>query len=420
MSQTLDKKKLDLFFAELEKHDEIKGSVALVKKGELLYTNAIGEILNDGKMSIDATPESPYRIGSVTKTFTSALVFQLIDEGKLTLDVKLDKFFPKVVNSGKITIAHLLNHTSGLFSITSRPDYLEYYLSKQSKKKMLNRIYSLTANFEPGKKYEYSNTNYILLGYIIESVCKKNYGKVLDERIVQKLGLKNTFFASNKKVSSFTYEKDWVVQPPTDMSVPHGAGAILSTPTDIAKFIDLLFRGKVVSEKSLSKMKEMSAPDYNGMGLFIFPFNEKRGLGHSGAIDAFHTILIYFEKDELAIAFCTNGERYELNDAMIGILSIYFGRPFEVPDFEAMKKTDPELEKYLGLYTSKQIPLKITIKNKGKQLFGQASGQSEFPLTQIGEHTFKFDAAGVEMVFDPEKNGMIMKQNGKEFSYIKE
>jgi D-alanyl-D-alanine carboxypeptidase len=412
-AQNLDKVKLDSFFNALEKYDQAMGSIAMSKDGKIIYAKAIGDAFNNGVKLQKATTNSLYCIGSITKTFTATMIFQLIDEGKLNLEDKLSKFYPKVTNADKITIAHLLNHASGIHNFTNDEEYLTYMAKKHTKKQMLERIYKLKSDFKPNTKHSYSNSNFVLLGFIIEDLTKMTYAKALQERICQKIGLTQT--SVPKKQFNSSYE-----QPKTHLSIPHGAGAITSTPSDLTKFIEALFAEKLTSKKSLEKMKEMLPPDYHGMGLFIIPFNERRAYGHTGGIDGYQSMLAYFPKDGFAIAYCTNAANYDMNEIMIGALSSYFDKPFEIPDFAKLKEKDPAFTQYEGLYTSKQIPLKITIKDKGKQLFGQASGQSEFPLEKTEEHTFKYDGAGIELIFNPDKKEMTLKQRGKEFLYLKE
>jgi CubicO group peptidase (beta-lactamase class C family) len=135
------------------------------------------------------------------------------------------------------------------------------------------------------------------------------------------------------------------------MSIPGGAGAIVSTPTDLVKFIEALFSLKLVSNTSLSQMKTLT--DGFGMGMFQIPFYEKRAYGHNGGIDGFASNLAYFPEEGLAIAYCTNGQAYPMNNILIGVLSIYFNKPYPIPTFNTTPvslKTE-DLDKYLGVYS---------------------------------------------------------------------
>ena len=162
-------------------------------------------------------------------------------------------------------------------------------------------------------------------------------------------------------------------------------------------------------------MKTMT--DGFGMGMFQIPFYEKSAYGHNGGIDGFASTLAYFPEDSLAVAYCTNGQVYPMNNILIGVLSIYFNKPYSIPTFNL--KTE-DLDKYLGVYSSTQIPLKITITKNAATLFAQATGQQSFPLDPTEKDKFKFDPAGIIMVFNPDKNEMTLKQGGENVVFTKE
>jgi D-alanyl-D-alanine carboxypeptidase len=210
------------------------------------------------------------------------------------------------------------------------------------------------------------------------------------------------------------------------MSIPHGAGAIVSTPNDLTVFITALFANKLISEKSLNKMKEIK--EGYGKGLIRFPFGKKSAYGYNGGIDGFISNLAYFPNERVALSVTANGMNYNFNDILIGVLSIYFNVPFEIPDFEAKEITidGEELKNYEGEFSSKSLPLKITLKVKDDQLYGQATGQSEFPLTPFSKTEFRFEQAGIVIEFAKDNTGkiqyasFILNQSGGKFPYQKE
>lgn len=206
--------------------------------------------------------------------------------------------------------------------------------------------------------------------------------------------------------------------PETDMSIPGGAGSVVSTPTDMTKFIEVLFSLKLVSQNSLDQMKTIT--EGFGMGMFQIPFYTKKGYGHNGGIDGFGSNLSYFPEDSLAVAYCTNGMVFPMNDILIGILSIYFGREYSIPTFNSLALKPEELDKYLGIYSSTQLPLKITITKDKSTLIAQATGQSAIPLEAAEKDKFKFDAAGIVLEFNTDKNEMTLKQGGGVFIFTKD
>jgi len=348
----------------------------------------------------------------------------LVEEGKIGLDDKLSKYFPTLPGADKITIDLLLHHRSGLHNFTDDKEYLDWNEKPKTQKEMLAVIGAKPLDFEPDSKAAYSNSNFVVLGFIIEKICKKPYSQVLKERIISKIGLNNTYFGgktvvANNEAYSYKYtDSKWKQEPETDMSIPGGAGAIVSTPSDLDKFIEALFAGKLINSTSLNKMKTLV--DNYGMGMFQFPFGKHKAFGHNGGIDGFSSVLGYFPEDSLAVSYCSNGTMMAGNDILIGALSIYFDKPYSIPTFKNIEMKTEDLDKYLGVYSSPDIPLKITVTKDKAILIAQATGQSSFPLDAIDKDVFKYETAKIEMRFNPDKNLMTLKQGGGTYEFTKE
>ena len=422
-AQSFNKSKMDSLFDVLAKNERGMGSVALSKNGVLIYQRAIGFTEINGTRRVPATISTKYRIGSITKMFTASLIFQLVEDKKLTLSTPLATFFPQVPNANKITISQLLNHHSGIHNFTNDSVYETYMEQPKSRDEMVKIIAGATPDFAPDSTGEYSNSNYVLLGYIIEDIYKKPYAAVLKEKIIDKIGLKNTYAAPNKEakdapIFSYKYINNWEQETVTDMSIPGGAGNIMATPTDLVKFIEALFAGKIVSEASLEQMKTIR--DHYGMGMFSFPFGNHQFYGHTGGIDGFTSSLGICPADGLSVAYCTNGARYPMNDIMIGVLSIYYKQPYHLPDFKTIPVAPEELDQYTGVYANPEVPLKITISKEGQGLKAQATGQPSFPLEAAARHRFKFDAGGIVMEFNLEEHELKLIQGGGSYVFRKE
>lgn len=421
-AQSYDKLRADSLLNLLAEKNKAMGSLALLDNGKIIYARAIGyrEIAPE---KIPSDSETKYRIGSVSKMFTATLIFQLIEEGKLDLSTKLDRFFPSVANSDKITIGDMLSHRSGIHNFTNDPSYQSFMTQTKNRQEMLDIFNSNKPDFEPGAKMEYSNTNFVLLGYIVEELRKDRYNNVLQKFICTKAGLKNTYYGSKADLSknesySFSFQTSWEKLPETDMSIPHGAGAIVSTPTDLVVFINALFEGKLVSSKSLDLMKTIR--DGMGMGIQQFPYNDKLVLGHGGGIDGFGSMLCYFPAEKIAISYISNGTVYSPNDILIRMLNNYFGKYERLPEFTVIEVSPDELDKYAGVYSSSQVPISITVKREGGKLFGQGSGQPPFPLEATAKNTFKFEPAGIVMVFNPDYNSFILEQGGGKLTFTRD
>ncbi|KQR67500.1 serine hydrolase [Pedobacter sp. Leaf176] len=421
-SQNLNTARLDSLFQVMDKKEQFMGSISVTQNGKLLYSKAIGYADIDSRQSVNTL--SKYRIGSISKMFTATLILMAAEKNKITLNQTLDRYFPEIENAKKITIENLLNHRSGIHSFTSDAGYLAYLDQYKSKEAMLKIIADGKSDFEPNSKAAYSNSNYVLLSYIAEDIYKSKYADILDKQIIKPLKLKNTYFGSKTNLQNnetYSYQfKDgkWTKEKETDLSIPMGAGGIVSNPQDLSTFISALFAGKLITVKSLDLMKTMNQKF--GLGLFQFPYYDKINYGHDGAIDGFKSILIYNPEEKLSVAISSNGTQYPLNNVLIAALSAWFGKPFEVPTFEAVKISSEMLDSYAGQYSSAQIPPKISITKTGDKLFAQATGQSAFPLETASPTTFKFEQAGIVLEFNAAKKEMTLKQGGKEFLFTKE
>ena len=421
-AQQMNTADLDRLFDSLTVHNKSMASVLLTHKGQKVYERAIGYAVIDSARSINATPQTRYRIGSITKTFTATMIMQLVEEKKLSLDSHLDKYFPAIPNAGQITIEMMLRHRSGIHNLTDDDAYWKSQTEPRTRAQMLAVFTKSKPDFNPDAEAKYSNTGYILLGYIIEDVTKKPYERNLQERILSRLGLKNTSFGgkidpARGDAYSYSFSKRWEKREETDLSQPAGAGAIVSTPGDVLKFINALFSGKLVSQQSLTQMTKIV--DIFGIGLAPTPFYQRKGYGHTGGVDGFQTIATYFPGDSLAGAVFSNGADYPLNDILIAMLSAYYEVPVIIPDFNAMQLSPEEAERYVGVYESKQIPLKVTISYKDNKLFFQPTGQPTFLLAFVKKDTFKIDTVGVTMEFRPEQKEATITQAGQAFLFTK-
>nr|WP_321409631.1 serine hydrolase domain-containing protein [uncultured Carboxylicivirga sp.] len=420
-----DFSKLDDYFDLLENNNKFMGGVAIYEGDDLLYERYCGYADIDKSQKIDSL--TMFRIGSISKMFTSVLLFREIEKGKLSLDTHLDQFFPEIKNAEKITIGQLLSHRSGIHNFTNDLDYLGYMTYEKSREDLLQIIQSKGSDFEPGEKMQYSNSNFVLLTFILEDLSGESYNTLVDNLCVE-LGLKHTkvggkINTSDNEAQSYKFVEKWQPESETDMSIPLGAGAIISTPRDLNLFIQKLFNGKVLSEESFKAMTTIK--DGVGYGIFSFPFHDKTLLGHNGGIDGFRSNLSI--NKNISQAVTGNGFNYNLNDILIACLSEMFDRDYELPDFSAKKVELEEgvLKSLEGTYSSSQMPLKIWIAFSDGKLTAQATGQSPFPLTAYESGVFKFDPAGIQITFPLEKDQIVsgkfqLKQNGMTFEYQRE
>ena len=412
---------LDSLFQILDVNNRFMGSLSISENGKVTYSKTIGKAdLASGKSSDKLTK---YRIGSISKMFTACLIFQAIEENKLSLTQNINRFFPKITSAKEISIGNLLNHRSGIHNFTNDTNYFNYYTASKSKKEMLEIIQASGSDFKSNSKAEYSNSNYILLSFILEKIYKKSYEELLDIKIIQPQGLKNTYFGkklelAKNECASYRFSGKWELEKETNSSVSLGAGGIVSTTEDLLFFISNLFAGKIINTASLEQMTKLE--DGYGMGIFPVPFYDKKGFGHTGGIDGFSSFLYIFPEEKISIALTSNGSRFNNNDIAIAALSDCFDKPFTLPSFYAVELTSADLDKYLGSYANPEMPIKISITKDSFSLIAQATGQLSFTLELIGKDSFEFSPAGVEIQFIPQKNLLILKQGGGEFSFKRE
>ncbi len=421
---TFNHEQLDQFFDHLYEHNRYMGSIGVLSGDELVYLRADGYA--DAEAGIENTYKTKFPVGSVTKPFTATLVMQLAEEGKLSTDDKLEMYYPEFPNAGDVSIEMLLHHRSGIFSFTNDPDYMEWMNEYHSREEMLEIMKSYEPVFEPDSKTEYSNTNYVLLGYILEDVTGSSYQELLKKRITEPAELTETYYGKQisterNEAFSYSYDDGWNIMPETDMSVPHGAGAIVSTPEDLVRFAQTLFSGELVSEESLEKMT--SIRDGFGLGLIEYPYYDKTGFGHTGGIDGYQANLAIYPDDDLYVAFTTNALSYSNNELLVAILDTWHGREITLPDFDSVELSEDFLAQYEGEYASEQIHLEISLWVEDGSLMAQGTGQPAFPLDAGSETLFRFEQAGVVIDFETTEesgsNNFVLRQGGQEFLFEK-
>lgn len=412
-------KKIDSLLNYLTENSKFMGQVALRENGKIIFEKGYGFSNLETKQKANAN--TIYKIGSISKTFTAVMIMQLIEERKLKLETSLAKYYPQIKNAEKITISHLLYHRTGIKDFVNA-DSTIVGSKNYSKEEMLTILYKYDPLFEPNAKYEYSNTNYYLLGRIIEDITKKDYKTNCTERIINKIQLTRTTLvdkidANNNEAYSYNFiDSKWTATPEWDMSIAFGAGGISSSASDITKFTTALFNEQLVKKSSLDEMTKINQS--YGKGLIVLPFGERKFYGHTGGIEGFRTVVGHYPAENFSIALYVNGDNYNRNDIMLGILSIYYKMPFQFPNLKTVTIDNTILNSYVGTYTSKQLPLKIEIRNKNGVMEAQATGQGSFTLNAISNNTFVFDPAGIKMIF--EKNQFTLKQGGGTYLFTRE
>lgn len=335
---SFDTQKMDAYLDRLNQGQTFMGTVAIDSAGSDVYSRSLGFIGAQAD-TVMADGETVYRIGSITKTFTATMIVQLIDEGKLSLSTKLRTFYPGIPQFDRVTIEHLLRHQSGIPNFGGSTLPKKWLRGKPpTKQEKLDFLRDLEPAFDPGSTSRYSNTNYVMLEFIIEDVTGEAYADQLRERITEPLDLRRTYFGDaidvrqNEAAAFGRNESRWIKRRTIDPSIPGGAGGIVSTPSDLTDFIHALFNGDLTSQELLDEMTTLQ--DGMGAGMYEIEYSGAFALGHKGGGQGFFSHLAYFPDRKVAVAYSANGLDYSRDDIFAGIVSIYFGEEFELPSLD--------------------------------------------------------------------------------------
>lgn len=268
------------------------GAVLIAKEGEIIFKEAYGNA--NEEFDIPNTSDTVFRLGSITKQFTSTAVMQLVEKGLVKLGDTFSKYWPGYPNGEKFTIHQLLTHTAGINCFTRSPEYQKIMVKPLDIKGVINIFKNKPLDFKPGSRYKYSNSGYILLGYLVEAVSGMKYDKYIKKNILEPAGLKRTGYDHNwsiiKKRAAGYFKKDKQLYNCMyiNMEIPHGAGAMYSTVEDLYKWDQALYAEKILSRRSLEKM---FTPEKRGYG-YGWMISKKNGIiEHGGSINGFRSLI---------------------------------------------------------------------------------------------------------------------------------
>ena len=289
---------------------QFMGAVLVAKGDRIVLDKGYG--LADIEWAIADTPATKFRLGSITKQFTAAAVLLLVERGRMALDAPVKTYMPDAPAAwDAITIRHLLNHTSGIPNFTGFADFNRTKAIAQTPAQLVARFRDKPLEFAPGTRFTYTNSGYVLLGYLIEQVSGGTYEKFLSDNIFTPLGMKDSGCDSNtalipRRASGYTpgaaglRNADFV-----HMSIPIGGGVLYSTTGDLLRWERALFGGKLLKPQSLAVMTTPVLGDY-GMGVFVRDHKGHREISHPGAIEGFNSHMIHYPDDGLTVIVLAN------------------------------------------------------------------------------------------------------------------
>ena len=376
---------------------------------------------------VKVTPDMIFRIASITKQFTAVAVLQLVQAGKVSLTDPITKYVPDFDTQGKtITIENLLTHTSGLHNVTALDGFLPQSTSDLKPIEVANLIAGKLLEFEPGSRFKYSNTNYILLGMLIERVSGRTYADYFEASIATPLGLPDTRYSRDDALTSRHargYDREssgkWVPMKPISMTQPYAAGAIESTVDDLAKWTQALADGKGVDSKLLERAwtpyRPTEGPSDYGYGWFIRTDSGERWIGHNGGINGFLSAAVWIPEKKVFVAILCNGMGGGPPDTLLWQLALEaVGRPEAAR--VAITLPAETLDRYVGVYALSP-EAKFTISRQGDRLFAEAPNKSKVELVAEAEDKFFSPASNVRFSFTIENEKatqMTLRRAGRD------
>jgi len=416
-------KNADEYMEAVRRVDGFNGTVLLARDGKPIVSKGYG--MANIELDVANTPENVFRLGSVTKQFTSMAIMILQERGKLKTSDAMCNYVADCPDIWKpISIKHLLTHTSGIANYTAFPDFARTTILPITPAEMTERLKKEPLEFVPGEKNSYSNSGYFLLGVIIEKASGKTYADFLQENIFTPLGMTQTGYddplliiparaAGYQKQAGKLQNAAYM-----DMSVPYAAGALYSTTLDLLKWDQALYTEKLISKASLDEMfTPWKGETGYAYGWAIGNTGSHKQISHGGAIFGFATELKRFPDDKVTIVVLSNIQSSPVGRVADNLAKIAFGEKVEMPVERKAISLDPSiLEKYVGEYQiGTNIIIAITLKDG--QLIGELAGQSKFLLFPETETTFFSKDVNAQFVFEKDANGnvagMTLVQGGR-------
>ncbi len=364
---------IDKVVSEMYTPDETGVSILVAKDGKAIYKKAFGKA--NLELDVPMTTDNVFELASISKQFTSISILMLEEQGKLGLQDPITKFIPDYPTNDKIiTVHHLLNHTSGIKSYTSMESFMSNARTDMTVDELIDVFKDQTMDFDPGEKFLYNNSGYILLGKIIEVASGQIYEDFVEKNIFAKLGMSNSQYGSKKELIK---NRARGYQPEGDgyrnadylsMSLPYAAGSLMSTVEDMLKWQNALSNNTLIKKSSLekaingSKLNNGEDIDY-GYGLGKFDFKGSTGYTHSGGIFGYSTNGIYLKNEDVYVIGLSNCSCKDVGAITQKAAAIAIGKPF--PNYkDAITLSEEKLQQWVGAYEFKDSIIRhITLKD---------------------------------------------------------
>lgn len=397
-----DTERMDQIVQQLVEARQFMGSVLVAKGDQIVFNKAYGSA--NLEWDVANTPTTKYRIGSITKQFTAVSILLLEERGKLKLDDPVKKHFAGAPAAWDgVTLKHLLSHTSGVASFTSFPKYPKLKQFQTSAAELIGLFKDKPLEFAPGEKWVYSNSGYVLLGYIIEKASGMSYAEFVQANLFTPLAMADSGYDSNASViarRAAGYTRSGESMNNADfvhMSVPHAAGALYSTTGDLLRWQRGLYGGKVLSAASLTRMTTPIKNDY-ALGLGV-QTGKRKMYSHGGGIEGFNTYLAYYPDTQVTVVALSNVNGVAPNEIATKLGALMHGEAVVLTQERKQISVPREvLERYVGTYALSPA-LNVMVTLDGDQLLTQVSGQQHFPAFAESRTRFFLKAVDAQWEF---------------------
>ena len=409
-------KKIDEVMTEVYKPGQPGAAIIVRKDGRTILRKGYGTA--DLELGVAVDPDMIFRLGSITKQFTAVSILILAEQGKIGLGDEITKFLPDYPTQGrKITVEHLLTHTSGIQSYTDMPEWLSLWRKDFSVKELIDLFKDKPMQFEPGERWAYNNSAYVLLGAIIEKVSGESYEKFVDGHIFKPLGMKSSCYGNTERIIPRRIpgyqmgQGGFINAPYLSMSQPYAAGSLLSNVDDLAVWSDAVFSGKLLKKEWLDKaftpykLKNGESTGY-GYGWFIWDERGHRSIEHGGGINGFTTYEMTFPGDRFFLAVLTNSaiEGRDPEPRAVKVARLALGLP--EPDRKPVPVAAKELEPLPGVYED-AAKNEYHITREGGKLFGQRKGGGKNELLPLSPTEFFFAQNPNRLLFVRDAAGAV-------------
>ncbi|MGB2697787.1 MAG: serine hydrolase [Candidatus Zixiibacteriota bacterium] len=410
------KQKMDGYLNACHEIWKFHGTALVAKDGEVIFKKGYG--MANIELGVPNTPEMKFQIGSITKQFTATAILQLQEKGLLSLDDPITKHLPTYPEEtgDKVTIHHLLSHTSGIPSYTDMPDIMTQKALPVTVDELLTIFKDKPLEFEPGEKYKYSNSGYVVLGAIIEVVSEKTYEDYVEENILKTLNMTNSGYDHRDKImenraAGYTLDEKGELRNAdfVHMSAPYAAGALYSNVMDMLIWDQALYTEKILKKSSLDKMFTPVLKNY-GYGWLIEERYNRPLVWHNGGIDGFHTTFNRWVEDSLCIVVLSNNDNAPVENIASGLAAIMFDKPYDVPVIKTPIEVDPEIfTDYEGAYEIAEDDYRF-VDIEDTALYSQRGGSVRFRLYPEAADKFYFEHDHTTtLTFVRDGNGKVIK-----------